>query len=282
MNQAKRMTFSGRGLVSVATTLGFAALLITGVVLYVTPPGRVANWTGWRLLGLTKDQWGALHMCFGAGFLVATGFHIYLNWRPLLNYFKSRLTRRFALRGDWVLALVLFGVVWVGTLAEVPPFSSLVALNETIKNSWEEEETRAPIPHAELLTLAELATEVGTDPDAMIARLRAKGIAVESPAIVMGDLAQAHGLTPRELHAIAVGPAAGERGPGGGAGRGGGGMGRKTLARYCADEGRDLGVVLEQLRDVGIEAGAEMTLREIAEDNGMRPFDLAEILKAGP
>jgi hypothetical protein len=282
MNKAKGMTFSGRGLVSVATTLGFMALVITGVVLYVTPPGRFANWTGWRLLGLTKDQWGALHMCFGAGFLVAAGFHIYLNWRPLLNYFKSRLTRRFALRGDWVLALVLFGVVWIATLAEVPPFSYLVALNETIKNSWEEEDARPPIPHAELLTLAELAAEVSADPHAMIARLRAKGIAVESPAIVVADLAQAHGLTPRELHDIAVGPVAREHGPGGGAGRGGGGMGRKTLARYCVDAGRDLGLVLERLRDVGIEAGADMTLREIAEVNDMRPFDLAEILEAGP
>jgi len=282
MDKAKRTNFSGRGFVSVAMTLGFVALVITGVMLYMKPAGRIANWTGWRLLGLTKEQWEALHICFSAGFLVAVGFHIYLNWRPLLNYFKSRLTRRFALRGDWVLALVLFGVVWVGTLAEVPPFSSLVALNETIKNSWEEEDTRAPIPHAELLTLAELAAEVGVDLDAVIARLGAKGIAVESPAIVVGDLAQAHGLTPRELHDIAVGPAAGERGPGGGAGRGGGGMGRKTLAGFCADEGRDLGVVLEQLRAAGIEATGEMTLREIAEGNGMRPFDLVEILEAEP
>ncbi len=282
MGKAKRTNFSGRGFVSVAMTLGFVALVITGVMLYMKPAGRIANWTGWRLLGLTKEQWEALHICFSAGFLVAGGFHIYLNWRPLLNYFKSRLTRRFALRGDWVLALVLFGVIWLGTLAEVPPFSSLVALNETIKNSWDEEKGRAPVPHAELLTLAKLATEVGADLDAVIARLQSKGIAVESSAVVVGDLAQAHGLTPRELHDIAVGPAAGERGPGGGAGRGGGGMGRKTLARFCADEGRDLGIVLERLRAAGIEATGGMTLREIAEDNGMRPFDLVEILEAEP
>jgi len=279
MDRTKKMSFSARGFVSVATTLGFVGLVLTGVVLYVTPPGRIANWTGWRLVWLTKEQWGALHICFAAGFLVAAGFHIYLNWRPLLNYFKSRLTRHFALRGDWVLALVLFGVFWVGTLAEIPPFSSLVALNETIKNSWDEEDVRAPMPHAELLTLAELAAEVGADLDAVIARLRAKGIAVESAAIVVGDLAQAHGLTPRALYDIAVGPAGRERGRGGG-GMGGGGMGRKTLARFCADEGRDVGVVLEQLRAGGIEATAEMTLREIAEDNDMRPSDLAEIMKA--
>lgn len=282
MGESRQMSFSGRGFVSVATTLGFAALVVTGVMLYIKPVGRVANWTGWHLLGLTKGQWEALHICFSAGFLIAAGFHIYLNWRPLLGYFKSRLTRRFALRGDWMLALVLCAAIGAGTLAEVPPFSSLVALNETIKSSWEEQETRAPWPHAELLTLAKLADEVGVDLDAVIARLQAHGIAVESSAVVMGDLARAHGLTPREMYDIAIGPAAGERGPGGGTGRGGGGLGRKTLARFCADEGLDLGVALEQLRAAGIETNGEVTLREIVEDNDMRPFDLVDLLRAKP
>jgi hypothetical protein len=188
-----------------------------------------------------------------------------------------------------VLALVLFGVVWVGTLADVPPFSSLVALNETVKNSWEEEDGLAPIPHAELLTLAELADEVDADLDAVIARLQTKGIAVESSAIVVGDLAQAHGLTPQQLHEIAIGPAGENRVHDGSAGgraggeRGrGGGMGRKTLARFCADRGLDLTAVLERLRAAGIEATAEKTLREIADDNDMQPFDLADILEAEP
>ena len=208
MGASGKTGFSGRGFVSVATMLGFVALVVTGVMLYMTPPGRIANWTGWRLLGLTKAQWEALHICFSAGFLVIGGFHIYLNWRPLLNHFKSRLTRRFALRGDWALAVVLCAAVGVGTLAEVPPFSSLVALNETIRNSWEEDQTRAPIPHAELLTLAKLADEIGVELDTAITRLQAHEVAVQSPDVIVGDLARAHGLTPRELHDIVVGPSA--------------------------------------------------------------------------
>jgi len=37
--------FSYRVLTSFFVTFDFLILLVTGVVLYVVPPGRVANWT---------------------------------------------------------------------------------------------------------------------------------------------------------------------------------------------------------------------------------------------
>ena len=55
-----KRSLSGRGLVSVLTLTSFLVLAFTGCILFVTPPGRVANWTGWTMLGLTKHEWGAL------------------------------------------------------------------------------------------------------------------------------------------------------------------------------------------------------------------------------
>ena len=280
MDTSKKDSFSGRGFVSVCTTLAFAALVMTGTILFITPPGRIANWTGWRILGLTKDQWSALHICFAAAFLIAGGFHIYLNWRPLLSYFKSRLSRRFSVRGDWALAILLFVVVGAGTLAEVPPFSSLMTLNETVKDSWETKEESPPIPHAELLTLRELADESDVGLDAMTANLEARGITVASADIRVGDLAEAHNMTPNELYAIATGTPQ-RQGSGGGAGTGGG-MGRKTLARFCADEGLDLAAALEKLRAAGIDADAEMTLHDIADRADIPPSDLRGLLQTTP
>ncbi|MFH1748477.1 MAG: DUF4405 domain-containing protein [Planctomycetota bacterium] len=279
MSDTRSGTFSGRGFTSVAAALCFVALAVTGIVLFITPPGRIAHWTGWRLFGLTKDDWGALHIWFALLFLIASGFHIWLNWRPLLGYFKSRLTRRFALRREWTLALALCGVVAVGTLVELPPFSSLIALSETIKNSWERSSEQAPIPHAELLSLRELAGKAGADLETMLTHLKAKGIVVESPESIVRDLADEHGLTPIQLYNIAIG----ERQPGsGGQSGGGGGMGRKTLKQFCADEGLDLTVALEQLRAAGLEADAEMTLRDIATRGGLHPSDLLDILRKRP
>jgi len=71
--------FEWRAFVSVTTMLSFLGMSVTGVVLFVTPPGRIAHWTGWTLSGLTKDQWVALHIWFSLVFLVTAAFHLYLN-----------------------------------------------------------------------------------------------------------------------------------------------------------------------------------------------------------
>lgn len=279
MSKAKSGTFSGRGFTSVAAALCFVALAVTGIVLFVTPPGRIAYWTGWRLFGLGKDQWGNLHIWFALLFVILSGFHIWLNWRSLLGYFKSRVTRHFALRREWTLALVLCGGIAVGALAEVPPFSSLIAWDETIKNSWGKSSERAPIPHAELLSLRELAREAGVGVETVVTRLEAGGVAIESPESIVRDVADAHGISPIQLYKLAI--REGRQGNNGQTGIGGG-MGRKTLRQYCVDEGLDLAVALERLRAAGLEADAEMTLRDIATGGGLRPPDLLGILRETP
>jgi hypothetical protein len=177
------------------------------------------------------------------------------------------------------LVLILCGGVAAGTLAELPPFSSLMALNETIKDSWESTDERAPIPHAELLSLRELAREAGVDWEMMAAHLKANGIAVESPDSIVSDLAHAHGLTPVQLYNVAIGER--ERSNSGQTGAGTG-MGRKTLRQFCADEGLDLTASLERLRAAGLEADAEMTLRDIAMRGGIHPPDMLAILREQP
>lgn len=277
----KKKQFGGRALVSALASFSFIVLVVTGLILFITPPGRVANWTGWRFLGLTKDQWGATHIWFALTFLIVSGFHIYLNWRPLLNHFKSRLTRKFAFRLEWMVALALCVVIYTGTIGEVPPFSSLVAWNETIKDSWEEKDRRPPVPHAELLSLEELASKTGADLDAILETLKAKNIHDATGQSILGELAEEHGMTPDALYNIAVSDKAtgeGERGSQSGM-RSGGGLGRLTLEQFCAGENLDLAQVLAKLRAVGINADADMTLREIADRNDIKPPELVEMLK---
>jgi hypothetical protein len=257
------------------TAITFVVMTGTGIILFVTPPGRVANWTGWTIFGLTKAQWGALHIWFSAAFLAAAVWHTILNWAPLVGYFKSRLTRRLAFRWEWTVAVVLSAVVLGGTLAEVPPFSSLVAWNESIKESWDETNERAPIPHAELFTLAELAAETGVSIEVMVANLSAKDIDVPSPDIVVGALAEDCGLTPQELYKIIVA----ETGHGEGGGPRGGGPGRKTLAQFCADEQIDIEAACDILRAAGVEANGTMIVRDIVDAAGIKPFDLVELLR---
>ena len=290
----RRLKFRVRALTSVLITSAFVVLLVSGIILFAAPPGRVANWTNWALLGLRKSEWAGLHITFSALFLLATILHLVFNWRPLVSYFRLRLGEATELRWEWAAALVLAIAVYAGTRANVPPFSSLIAYSESWRESWETPRQRAPIPHAELLTLQELADKAVVNMTSVSNRLNARGITGFATNTVVRDLASQSGISAQQLYEImtatSVAPTSGkapgtgekaghnaERGRGS---EGGGGPGRKTLAEYCAAEGLDLQATLKRLEAKGIKAGASVTMREIAVNNGYsRPYEILDLIK---
>ena len=319
MSKDTNRKFNWRAFASVLTGLSCIGMTFTGIILFVVPPGRIANWTGWTMIRLTKHQWIALHTWFSLIFVVGAALHIYLNWKPLVGYFKSKLSKSFALRSEWILALVVCVVVYFGTLWEIVPFSSLIAWNESIKHSWDTPRAQGPIPHAELLTLTELAKQVeGVDLQTMLDNLKTHSIEVDSPDTVLGNLAEAHNMTPIQLYNIALGQtgAGGQGGAGrgaggqgqglggghgsGGAGRGAGrggsgqagqdqhatgaggqirGFGRMTLKEYCTQTGLDTPIAIKKLKDAGYQAGEDMTFRDIADTAGIHPSEIRTILE---
>ncbi|RME68842.1 MAG: DUF4405 domain-containing protein [Verrucomicrobia bacterium] len=217
-----RPLLQGRVVVSVFILAAFAVLTVSGAVLFLAPPGRIANWTDWRIWGYTKAQWQAVHIVFAAAFVVAAVVHLCLNWRPLVSYLRSRVTRRFGVRAEWVVALLLAVGVWAGTHYQIPPFSSLVAWGAALRHGWEEPARRAPVPHAELMSVAELARASGVDVAEALRRLEAAGIPVPDAETPVRDVANRAGVSPERIHRIL----SGERG-----GRGGG-YGRRSGGGY--------------------------------------------------
>ena len=291
-NQPQRK-LSWRSFTSVLLGVIFIAMAISGAILFLAPPGRVANWTGWNIWGLTKHEWGSVHLTFSAVFLIAAVLHLVFNWRPMLGYFKDRLTRRIGFRWEWVLALACGGFIFAGTRANWVPFSWLVAASEDLRMSWEKPQERAPIPHAELLSLAELARQAGVDFTLATNRLAARGLTNFTAESVVAALATQHRMTAQEIYGFLTDAG---RGPGRGAGhgggtnavmsisagghQGGGGMGWKTLKEYCAAEKLDITTTLARLKEKGVNAEPAQTLREIAVNNGyQRPYEIVEILR---
>ena len=279
-NKTSSPGFQWRALTSVLMTLGFALLALSGVMLFLSPPGRVANWTNWTLLGLRKSEWGGVHIWFGTLFLVMSAWHVYFNWRPLVSYFKNRATRSIGFRLEWAVAAVVAVVVFGGTKAGLPPFSSLLAWNEDFKASWEQPTGRAPIPHAELLSLAALAEKGGVEVAVATTRLAAKGITGFTAETIVQQIADGAKIPAQQVYDIIMtGPkAAGDHGDG----KAGGGLGWKTLAQFCADESLSLEAVRAQLTAKKIKFDDTTTLREIASSNGQKPYDLVESLRRKP
>lgn len=285
MNAPTPSSFQTRALVSVLTGFAFLLLAASGVVLFLSPPGRVANWTNWSILGLRKSEWGALHIWFSAVFLIGVAIHTWYNLRPLLSYFKNRATQRASFRREWIVAGVICGVVAVGTLAKAPPFAQLLTWNEELKESWDQSGQRAPIPHAELLTMSALAEKAGVDLPTATSRLAARGITGFTAETVVKDVAERAGISAQQIYQI-MGRSGGGAGAGGGsgtehvAGGQGSGVGSKTLAQLCKDEGIDVTAALARLSANGIKANEGLMMREIARSAGdRRPYELLEIIR---
>jgi len=49
--------------------LAFIGMAVTSLILFIVPQGRVAYWADWRLLGLSKTDWGNIHINLGLLFL---------------------------------------------------------------------------------------------------------------------------------------------------------------------------------------------------------------------
>ncbi len=269
--------FSWRGWTTFVTAIAFIVDLISGIILYIAPPGRVANWTNWQIWGLSKDQWGAIHTIFGYVLLFIIAVHIYNNWKMLWHFIWSKVRKAMNLRKEMVGAALICLIVFMGTLWEMPPFSSTMDLGDYFKDSWEENKVDTPVAHGELLSLKEFANTVNVPVDQIMSALKSKGYKVKNVQQPIASIAKENNTSPNKLYeAIKVGgvkpeaPKSFE----------GSGMGRKTLEMISSERGLSLEEVLGRLKENGIKAKPNDKLKEIAGRAGKTPMDIFGLIEA--
>ncbi|HFE63795.1 MAG TPA: DUF4405 domain-containing protein [Caldithrix sp.] len=266
--------FNKKAFVSFAITFIGIIIALTGIVLYFAPPGRVAYWVEWKFLGLTKENWQAVHTIFAFIFVVAAGFHLYYNWVIFLSYLKSKVQAGIKMKRELGWASALTGLILVLTIASVPPFSSVMDLGEYLSDSWSSQETEPPIPHAELLTVKEFAETTKQDLKTILQKLNREGLQGVDSLAVIGDIAKMNNLTPQELSAkISAKSGASPQtmtGPG---------YGQKTISQICQELGIDSASVIQNLNRAGIKFKKDENLRQIANNNDIKPIDLVKIIR---
>ena len=201
-----RKRFHFRSFVSFLLLFSIIWLLISGTIIYISPPGRVAHWQHWTLFGFDKDQWQAQHTIFFYFFVIITIFHIFsLNWRNLWSYAKLKTKSGFRKKKEFLVATVLVFITFFGTSFEVPPFSSFSEFGETIAHSWEEQQRKGPIPHTENLTLNEISTDyLKIDEEEIIKKLEANGISINNKSQTLLDIAVDNDKSPSDIYAILI------------------------------------------------------------------------------
>ncbi len=191
-----------RRFISLSISFSFLIMSYTGIILFLAPKGRVANWTNWELLGLDKTQYTNLHVTFMVLFLVGIIFHMYLNWSSLLNYLKNK-TRQFSLlTKEFLLAFGINLLFVLGTLYYWTPFDQFLDFQDDLKAMWEKKVDKAPYNHAELSTLEEFAQKMGRDVSVMIAELNAKKLRGIESTKTIHQIAKENGKSPAQIFDI--------------------------------------------------------------------------------
>lgn len=269
--------YSLRKFTSLSLTFSFIMMSYTGILLFIAPKGRVANWTNWELLGLDKTQYTNLHVTFMVLFLITMFFHLFLNWRPLIGYFKNK-ARTFSLfNKEFALALSLNLLFIVGTLLYWTPFEEFLDFEDDIKSSWEKVSTsKAPYGHAELSTIEEFAQKTQTDASNIVTQLRAKGLKEVSPLKTIEQIAKENAKSPAQLFEMISLSKTSSSLP---QPKEGGGMGKLSLKEVCEQHAIAIEKAQSLLHTKGFDATPNHTLREIAEALHVSPLEVLELLK---
>ena len=169
-------------------------LILTGIVLYIMPPGRIAYWTRWTFLGLDKEAWDNLHITFGFLFIIFGLWHVYLNWNLLWRYLQST---------NLIIFTTLFNLFFiVASIKNWPPVNWIINLEEKIKNSWKVNKFKPPFPHAELLALNRLAIRLGLSSQEAVNILERNEIKVDSPNETLKEISKRNNIPPYKIYEL--------------------------------------------------------------------------------
>lgn len=276
-----------RGLTSFFTLWGFLIMSITGLALYVTPAGRIAYWVNWDMFGLTKTEWGNIHILSSILFIVAGGVHTYLNWNPLMSYFKTKATAGVKLKRELIISSAVSVLVIVSALYPVPPLNYLLDLNTFIKDSWIADQSyEPPFGHAEMLSIGSFSKKMEINVDSAIAELERNGIQVSGKNETIEDIGIKNNISPMNVYLLikkfepapepvsvkAMTPEEVELL------FAGSGLGNKSTEALCEKIGADLTVSIDRLKSAGIEATGESTLKKLGDEVSLSPIDLLKIM----
>lgn len=267
-----------RRITSLTAFLSFLLMLVTSIILYIMPQGRVAYWADWTLWGLGKEQWGNIHINTGFLFLASLLLHLFYNWKPFVSYLKDRGRRLRLFTPDFNAALLVTAVVALGTYAQIPPFSSIIEFGQSIKDDAARFYGEPPYGHAELSSFKIFCDRLDLDPDKSLSALHEAGIRVDSIEETVLAIAKKNGRTPMEIYTL-IKPFKEDGAPDGLPEEPPPGLGRQTLTWICKEYGLDCRTILDSLADQGYPLSPETTVKEAAERFGQDPHTFYEILR---
>jgi hypothetical protein len=274
----KKNFFNLRSFTSFSLVISTIIMSWSGFILYFAPPGRIANWTGWKFMLFTKAEWQAFHTIFSFMFFILFIIHLFfVNWKAFLTYFRSRLRKGLNRKTELFAAAGISLIFFIGTLGSWTPFSTVMNFGETLKEGWDKKYESPEIAHMEEFTLMRLATvfrEVSTED--LVSTLRDSSIVISGKNVKLKRIAADNGVTPARLYEILTRKYPADEGmnkyevPAG--------IGKMTINMVASRLEKDPSALIGIIRENGVAAGGESTMKAIAGQLGISPHDLYSLL----
>jgi hypothetical protein len=249
------------------------AMTYTGVILFITPPGRIANWANWELFGLSKEQYGQIHSTFMVIFIIGVLLHVYYNWKPMMSYLKNKSKEFVFFTKDMLVASTLFFLFLFGTIYEISPFSNFLKFGNDIKSSWEKDYGTAPYSHAELSSIKTFAKKLSYDLEKVKEILNSNNIKFKVEQS-LSFVAKTNALSPNSIYELLSKnldkdgkqsiPLTG--------------LGKKTVKEVAQTLNLRSDEFILKLKTIGLDAKAEDKFKKVTEDNDLSPMDVLKKL----
>jgi len=270
----KKKGFNLRSFTSFSLVISTIIMSWSGFILYVAPPGRIANWGDWKLMLFTKAEWQALHTIFSYMFFILFIIHLFfVNWKTFLNYIKSKL--RSGLNRKWELsaATLVSALFFIGTLESWTPFGPVMTFGENVKQSWDKKYVSPPVAHMEEYNLMKLSEQFpGVQVEEMLKTLNDSNIIVTNKENTLKAIASDNDVTPSRIYQILTSRYQKQQVRN--TGEAPSGVGRMTIKAVAEYTGKDPDELLKILRENGVDATGETTMKTVADQLGISPHDV--------
>ncbi len=258
---------------SLSMLLSMLAMTYTGIILFISPHGRIANWANWELLGLSKEQYAQLHSTFMIIFIIGAILHIYYNFKPMISYLKNKSKEFVFFTKDMLVASVLFVLFIVGTLFEISPFSNFLNFGEDFKSSWEKDYGTAPYSHAELSSIKSFSKKLSYDLEKVEEILNSNNIKFKTEQ-TLSFVAKTNVVSPNFIYELLKKnleidgeksiPLTG--------------LGKKTIKDVAMTLNITSDEFISKLKTIGLDASPDDKFKKVAEDNDLSPIDVLKKL----
>ncbi len=191
-----------RKITSLTLVISGCIELITSIVLYMIPSGRIAYWHDYRFIGLSKAQWRDIHTTVGTLFLLAAFLHIYFNWRPILAYLKNKSKLLTVFNKNFNIALLISLYFMIGTLYSLPPMNRIIQFGKYLTVRGNSMYTEPPYHHAEKSSFKKFCAAMSISPEAAADLLKQQDILVDDFEKTMEQIGQKNNRSSQQLYEI--------------------------------------------------------------------------------